>query len=175
MTGRFGLRSTKRPNEFGEYCVYLQYSTMSVPVRKSMDIWVHPDHWLGDDGRTTKFIKTGRDGNPRGDLLNKRLLNIKRGYDKIIDDLLVDKSCKMTVPLLRSILNGTYKEELESQQGKVPFVDFVLELNYELYQRGKISFSVWGMSSAIWETSPSTSDKSSTGIPQRETPSAAMN
>lgn len=143
MTGRFGLRSTKKPNEFGEYCVYLQYSTMSVPVRKSMDIWVHPDHWLGDDGRTTKFIKTGRDGNPRGDLLNKRLLNIKRGYDKIIDELLTDKSCKMTVPLLRSILNGTYREELESQQGKVPFVDFVLELNYELYQRGKISFSVW--------------------------------
>ena len=175
MTGRFGLRSTKKPNEFGEYCVYLQYSTMSVPVRKSMDIWVHPDHWLGDDGRTTKFIKTGRDGNPRGDLLNKRLLNIKRGYDKIIDELLVDKSCKMTVPLLRSILKGHTRRSWRVSRGR--FHLWILSLNSTMNStKGVKSVSLSGrMSSAIWETSPSTSNKSSTGTPQSEMSSVAMN
>ena len=86
MIGKFILRKDKKSNEYGEYCVYLQYSTMGVSVKKTMDIWLNPDHWLGDDGRTNKYIMTGRGGHPKGDLLNKRLVNIKKEYDKVIDD-----------------------------------------------------------------------------------------
>lgn len=109
MIGKYVLRKDKKSNEYGEYCVYLQYSTMGVSVKKSMDIWVNPDHWLGDDGRTNKYIMTGREGHPKGDLLNKRLVNIKKEYDKVIDELLRDPNNVISVPVLRSILNGTYK------------------------------------------------------------------
>ena len=143
MTGKYILRKDKKSNEYGEYSVYLQYSTMGVGVKKSVDIWVKPEHWLGDNGRTNKFIMTGRDGHPKGDLLNKRLVNIKREYDKVIDDLLKDPNNVITVPVLRSILNGTYKEKQEIQKGKVPFIDYVLEVNEDLYKLGKISYSVW--------------------------------
>lgn len=143
MTGRFVLRNKEKPNEKGECCIYLHYSTMSVPVKKSMNIWISPDYWLGDDGRTDKFIMTGRTGHPKGDLLNRRLANTRREYDKIVNSLMTDPNCVMTVPMLRSILNGTYKKELENQGGKVSFVDYVLDHNKELYDRGKISFSVW--------------------------------
>lgn len=137
------MRKDKKSNEYGEYCVYLQYSTMGVSVKKSMDIWVKPDHWLGDDGRTNKFIQTGREGHPKGDLLNKRLVNIKREYDKVIDDLLKDPNTVISVPVLRSILNGSYNEKQEIQKGKVPFIDYVLKVNGDLYKMGKISYSVW--------------------------------
>lgn len=137
------MRKDKKSNEYGEYCVYLQYSTMGVSVKKSMDIWVKPDHWLGDDGRTNKFIQTGREGHPKGDLLNKRLVNIKKEYDKVIDDLLKDPNTVISVPVLRSILNGSYNEKQEIQKGKVPFIDYVLKVNGDLYKMGKISYSVW--------------------------------
>ena len=143
MNGKFILRKDKKTNEYGEYCVYLQYSTMGVSVKKSMDIWVKPDHWLGDEGRTNKFIQTGREGHPKGDLLNKRLVNIKKEYDKVIDELLRDSNNVISVPVLRSILNGTYKEKQEIQKGKVPFIDYVLKVNGDLYKMGKISYSVW--------------------------------
>lgn len=143
MTGKFILRKDKKSNECGEYCVYLQYSTMGVSVKKSMDIWVNPYHWLGDNGRSTKFIQTGRGGHPKGDLLNKRLVNIKKEYDKVIDDLLKDPNNVISVPVLRSILNGTYKEKQDIQKGKVSFIDYVLKVNGDLYNMGKISYSVW--------------------------------
>lgn len=143
MKGKFILRKDNKSNEYGEYCVYLQYSTMGVSVKKSMDIWVNPDHWLGDDGRTNKFIQTGREGHPKGDLLNKRLVNIKKEYDKVIDELLKDPNNVISVPVLRSILNGTYKEKQEIQKGKVPFIDYVLKVNEDLYNMDKISYSVW--------------------------------
>ena len=142
MTGKFILRNGT-PNQYGEYPVYLQYSTMGVAVRTSTGIFIHPDLWLGDDGRTSKFIQTGRSGHPKGEVLNQQLLNRKKGIDKIIDTLMTDHKCQMTVPLLRSILNGTYQQVLASQNGKVPFVEFVLSHNQELYKLEKISFSVW--------------------------------
>ena len=143
MTGKFILRKDNKSNEYGEYCVYLQYSTMGISVKKSVDIWVNPDHWLGDDGRSTKFIQTGREGHPKGDLLNKRLVNIKKEYDKVIDDFLKDPNNVISVPVLRSILNGTYKEKQEIRKGKVPFIYYVLKVNEDLYNMEKISYSVW--------------------------------
>lgn len=143
MIGKFILRKDKKSNEYGEYCVYLQYSTMGVSVKKTMDIWLNPDHWLGDDGRTNKYIMTGRGGHPKGDLLNKRLVNIKKKYDIVIDDLLKDTNTVISVPVLRSILNGSYNEKQEIQNGKVPFIDYVLKVNEDMYDMGKISYSVW--------------------------------
>jgi integrase len=43
---------------------------------------------------------------------------------------------------LRAILNGTYQQHKETQEGKVPFVEFVLEHNKGLYQIDKIGVSV---------------------------------
>lgn len=143
MTGKFILRKDKKSNEYGEYCVYLQYSTMGVGVKKSMDIWVKDEYWLGDDGRTNKYIMTGRGGHPKGELLNQRLVNIKKKYDKVIDELLKDPNNVISVPVLRSILNGSYNEKQKFQNGKVSFIDYVLKVNEDLYKMGKISYSVW--------------------------------
>ena len=143
MTGKFILRKDKKSNEYGEYCVYLQYSTMGVGVKKSMDIWVKDEYWLGDDGRTNKYIMTGRGGHPKGELLNQRLVNIKKKYDKVIDELLKAPNNVIPVPVLRSILNGSYNEKQEFQNGKVSFIDYVLKVNEDLYKMGKISYSVW--------------------------------
>lgn len=143
MRGKFILRQDRKPNEWGEYCVVLQYTTQRTPVKCSTGIFVHPDHWLGDDGRSDKFIRGGTNGNPKADLLNKNLLLFKKKKDTIIDGLMLgDKKVVMTVPMLRSILNGTYEQELEKSKGRVNFVDKVVEYNTELYKLEKISYSV---------------------------------
>lgn len=143
MTGKFILRKDRKPNEWGEYCVNLQYTTQRTPVKCSTGIFVHPDHWLGDDGRNGKFIRGGCNGNPKADILNKSLLKFKKSKDDIIDALMLgNRNYVMTVPTLRSILNGSYEEDKEKEKGKVSFVDKVLEFNTELYKLEKISYSV---------------------------------
>ncbi len=143
MTGRYILRKDRKPNEFGEYCICLYYSTNSVPVKKSMGIFIHPDLWLGDDGKSNVFILNGENGHPKADIYNKVLAKKKQEIDQIIDTLNEDEDFKMTVPILRSILNGTYKQELAAQKGKVSFVDEVLKHNEGQYHKEKISYSVW--------------------------------
>ena len=75
--------------------------------------------------------------------MNQRLVNIKKKYDKVIDELLKDPNNVISVPVLRSILNGSYNEKQEFQNGKVSFIDYVLKVNEDLYKMGKISYSVW--------------------------------
>lgn len=143
MIGRFVLRKDQKPNEFGEYAVCLYYSAKSVPVKKSMGISIHPDLWLGDDGFTCEYVLGGPTGHPKADIYNKVLHAKKKEIDHIIEELHKDADFEMTVPILRSILNGTYKEELDKQKGGISFVDEVLRYNYSLYQKGKIGYSVW--------------------------------
>lgn len=143
MTGKFLLRKDKKSNDYGEYCVYLQYSTQKVSVKKSMGIWVKPDHWLGDDGRSKKYILAGKLGNPKGDMLNQKLYNQKKKYDSMIEDMMNENNCVLSVQTLRDILNGTFQQKKEKKEGKVSFVEYVLKVNEEEYNRGKVSYSVW--------------------------------
>ena len=141
LKGYFSLRTDRKSNEYGEYPVYINYSTMGVPVRKSVNLWVHPDHWLG--GKSEKYIQTGRFGHPKGDLLNKKLTNLKKGYDNILEELVKDSNSVITVEMLKSVLKGTHKERKEIDNGKVPFIQYVLDFNENLYKVGKISYSLW--------------------------------
>ena len=143
MQGYYNLRMDRCPNSKGEYPVYLNYSTMGVPVKKSTGITVNPDHWMGKDGKNGKFIKTGKDGHPKAEQLNRRLVNFKSDFDKTIDELTATPNTKLTVEMLQSILNGSYKEKKEQAAGKMPFIQYVLDVNGKLYERGKISYSVW--------------------------------
>ena len=142
MEGKYLLRKDCKPNEFGEFKIVLQYCTQGVSVRKSTGISVHPDLWLGDKG-DGHYIRTGKDGHPKACLLNQRLVNLKKGIDDRINSLLAEKNQVIPVPVLRSILSGEYDREKDRDKGHVPFVEFVLIENKEIYNLGKISYSVW--------------------------------
>lgn len=142
MEGRFFLRTDTKPNERGEQYVYIQYCTQGVACKKKTDIKVKPEHWLGDNG-DNKFIKGGRDGNPNAQRFNQTLTNIRKGYDKVIDDLLDGRNKVIPAPVMRSVLNGSYEERIEESNGKVDFVQFVLDYNEQLYKLGKVGYSIW--------------------------------
>lgn len=142
MEGKYFLRTDNRPNEHGELMVTIQYCTQGVPCKKKTGICVKPEHWLGDSV-TGKYIKGGPNGHPKAAILNQRLVNIKKEYDNIIDSLLVQKNQVIPVPVMRSILDGTYNEKKEIEKGKVEFVQYVLDYNKELYNIGKIGYSLW--------------------------------
>ena len=143
MEGRLILRKDGKPNEYGEYPVVIQYCTQGKAVRKSSDIKVAPEHWLDGKGGLNKYVKGGRDGHPKAELLNNRLRKFKETYDKMIDEHLGDGNKIITEAALRAILNGTYQQHKETQEGKVPFIEFVLEHNEGLYKTDKIGVSVW--------------------------------
>ena len=46
-------------------------------VRKSSDIKVAPEHWLDGKGGLNKYVKGGRDGHPKAELLNNKLRKFK--------------------------------------------------------------------------------------------------
>lgn len=141
MEGKLKIRMDAKPNEFGEYPVVIMYCTMGKAVRKTTDIKVAPEHWL--DGKDNKYVKGGRDGNPKAALLNNKLKNFKDTYDKMINEHLGDGKKIITEAALRAILNGTYQQHKEKEEGKVPFIPFVLEHNEGLYKTDKIGVSVW--------------------------------
>lgn len=143
MEGKLILRKDGKPNEFGEYPVAIQYCTQGKAVRKTTDIKVAPEHWLGGKGRLNKYVKGGRDGNPKAEQLNNKLRTFKDTYDKMINEFLGGGNKIMTEAALRAILNGTYQQQKESEEGKVPFIPFVLQHNESLYKTNKIGVSVW--------------------------------
>ena len=143
MEGKLILRKDGKPNEFGEYPVAIQYCTQGKAVRKTTDIKVAPEHWLGGKGGLNKYVKGGRDGNPKAELLNHKLRTFKDTYDKMINEFLGGGNKIMTEAALRAILNGTYQQQKESEEGKVPFIPFVLQHNESLYKTNKIGVSVW--------------------------------
>jgi integrase len=143
MEGKLILRTDCKPNEFGEYPVIIQYCTLGKPVKKTTDVKVAPEHWLGGKGGLNKYIKGGRDGNPKAELLNNKLRTFKDTHDKKINEFLDGGNKIMTVAALRAILNGTYQQQKESEEGKVPFIPFVLQHNESLYKTNKIGVSVW--------------------------------
>lgn len=143
MEGRLILRKDGKPNEYGEYPVVIQYCTQGKAVRKSSDIKVTPEHWLDGKGGLNKYVKGGRDGHPKAELLNNKLKKFKETHDKMIDEHLGDGNKIITEAALRAILNGTYQQHKETQEGKVPFIPFVLEHNEGLYKTDKIGVSVW--------------------------------
>ena len=142
MEGKFILRNDHRPNDLGELMIHIQYCTQGVACKKKTGISVKPEHWLGDNGNG-KYIKGGSNGNPKADILNRRLVNIKKGYDDIINSILLQKNQVIPVPVLRSILDGSFSEKKEADNGKVDFVKYVLDYNEELYKLGKIGYSLW--------------------------------
>ena len=135
------LRTDATPNEYGEYPVVIMYCTMGKAVRKTSDIKVAPEHWL--DGKDNKYVKGGKDGHPKAALLNNKLKNFKDTCDKMINEHLGEGNIIITEAALRAILNGTYQQHKETQEGKVPFIPFVLEHNEGLYKTDKIGVSVW--------------------------------
>ncbi len=143
MEGKLILRTDCKPNEYGEYPVIIQYCTLGKPVKKTTDVRVAPEHWLGGKGGLNKYIKGGRDGNPKAELLNNKLRTFKDTHDKKINEFLDGGNKIITVAALRAILNGTFQQHKESEEGKVPFIPFVLQHNEGLYKTNKIGISVW--------------------------------
>ena len=143
MEGRLILRKDGKPNEYGEYPVVIQYCTQGKAVRKTSDIKVAPEHWLDGKGGLNKYVKGGRDGHPKAELLNNRLRNFKETYDKMINEHIGGGNKIITEAALRAILNGTYQQHKETQEGKVPFIEFVLEHSEKRYKTGEIGVSVW--------------------------------
>ena len=143
MEGKLILRTDCKPNEYGEYPVIIQYCTLGKPVKKTTDVQVAPEHWLGGKGGLNKYIKGGRDGNPKAELLNNKLRTFKDTHDKKINEFLDGGNKIITVAALRAILNGTFQQHKESEEGKVPFIPFVLQHNESLYKTNKIGISVW--------------------------------
>ncbi len=143
MEGKLILRTDCKPNEYGEYPVIIQYCTLGKPVKKTTDVKVAPEHWLGGKGGLNKYVKGGRDGNPKAELLNHKLRTFKDTHDKKINEFLDGGNKIITVAALRAILNGTYQQQKESEEGKVPFIPFVLQHNESLYKTNKIGVSVW--------------------------------
>ena len=143
MEGKLILRTDCKPNEYGEYPVIIQYCTLGKPVKKTTDVKVAPEHWLGGKGGLNKYIKGGRDGNPKAELLNNKLRTFKDTHDKKINEFLDGGNKIITVAALRAILNGTFQQHKESEEGKVPFIPFVLQHNESLYKTNKIGISVW--------------------------------
>ena len=144
MEGKLILRTDVNPNEYGEYPVVIQYCTQGRAVKKSSGIRVAPEHWLDGKGGLNRYVKGGRDGHPKAELLNNRLRTFKDTCDKMINEHLDEGNKIITEAALRAIINGRYEQHKEAQKGKVPYdIHTAAYAEYADLDRFHDTFSLW--------------------------------
>lgn len=129
--GKFILRTDKTPNSKNEHQIYIQYTLDRRVAKAPTDVWVKETEWNSSKEQV-------RATNPLHSRLNGMLAKFKRDIDEQILDQQVNNK-RITIDILRKIVNGTFDEEKEQF---VDFVELALE-DLDLQSRlGKIGVSV---------------------------------
>ena len=106
-----------KPNAAGECAVYLRYYLGSY-IKKSTDIWVNQKDW--DSKR--QCVKSSAKNAAR---INARLYDIKGEIDKA----LIEYDGQITIDVIRSIMCGDDKSEVQLHSIKSCFIEYARYVN----------------------------------------------
>lgn len=120
-----------KPNAAGECAVYLRYYLGSY-IKKSTDIWVNQKDW--DSKR--QCVKSSAKNAAR---INARLYDIKGEIDKA----LLEYDGQITIDVIRSIMSGDDKSEVQLHSIKSCFIEYARYVNDMKYTKKAYGYSSW--------------------------------
>lgn len=129
--GSFYLRTEAASNDKGEYAVYLQYTLDRKVAKATTGVWVEEKYW---DAKKQRVRST----HPLASHMNKRLESFKNQVDAQRLAFPADK--RITIDILRSMLQGTYNEKPHEY---VDFVQLAEQVNETEYKTERIGYSVY--------------------------------
>lgn len=131
MTGKFYLRTDRKPDKNGKYAIYLDYTLGDKHAKTDTEIWIEDKYWDINKREVSRR-------HPQCARLNHQLQKKRQDIDDALFDYSQRNKGRITIDTLRSIVQGR-------SIGKVADSDFVayaINIIEERYKLGKIGVSV---------------------------------
>lgn len=131
MTGKFFLRTDRKPDKNGKYAIYLDYTLGAKHAKTNTDIWIEEKYWDASKREVSRR-------HPQYSLLNHQLQKKRQDIDDYLYEYSQRNKGLISIDTLRSIVKGR-------PIGKVADSDFVayaIETIEQRYKLGKIGVSV---------------------------------
>lgn len=131
LKGNFTLRTDRKADANGRYCVYIDYVLQSRHAKVATEVWVEEKFW---DSKKREISSS----HPFSTKLNRQLEIQRREIDERIYDF--SQKHRLTIDALRALAQGrTIPKGAKSTDD---FVEYAKKVNEEEYKLGKIGVSV---------------------------------
>ncbi len=131
IKGNFTLRTDRKADANGRYCVYIDYVLQSRHAKVSTEVWVEEKYW---DGKKRQVSAS----HPLSTKLNRQLEIQRREIDERIYDY--SQKHRLTLDALRALAQG--RTVPKGAKSTDDFVEYAKKVNEEEYKLGKIGVSV---------------------------------
>lgn len=130
LTGKFYLRTDRKPDKSGKLPIYLDYTIGTKHARTDTEVWVEEKYW----DEKNKVINRKH---PQCVRLNKQLEAKRNEIDEAIFEY-SQRNKRLTINALRDIVQG----KVNGLSADEDFVAYAIEVIEEEYKFGKIGVSV---------------------------------
>lgn len=131
IKGNFTLRTDRKADANGRYCVYIDYVLQSRHAKVATEVWVEEKYW---DSKKREISSS----HPFSAKLNRQLEIQRREIDERIFDY--SQKHRLTLDALRALAQG--KTVPKGTKATDDFVEYAKKVNEEEYKLGKIGVSV---------------------------------
>jgi len=131
IKGNLILRTDRKPDGNGRYCVYIDYVLQSNHAKVATEIWVEEKYF---DKKKKEISST----HPFATKLNRQLDIQRRQIDERIFDY--SQKHRLTIEALRSLVQG--RTVPKGAKSTDDFIEYAIRVNEEEYKLGKIGVSV---------------------------------
>lgn len=131
IKGNFTLRTDRKPDSNGRYCIYIDYVLQSRHAKVATEVWVEDKFW---DNKKRQVSPS----HPFSTKLNRQLENQRREIDERIYDY--SQKHRLTLEALRALAQG--RTVPKGAKSTDDFIEYAIRVNEEEYKLGKIGVSV---------------------------------
>lgn len=131
LKGNFTLRTDRKADANGRYCVYIDYVLQSRHAKVATEVWVEEKFW---DSKKREISSS----HPFSTKLNRQLEIQRREIDERIYDY--SQKHRLTLDALRALAQG--RTVPKGAKSTDDFVEYAKKVNEEEYKLGKIGVSV---------------------------------
>ena len=131
ITGKFFLRTDRKPDKNGKYAIYLDYTLGAKHAKTDTEVWIEDKFWDADKREVSRK-------HPQCTRLNHQLQKKRQDIDNAIYDYTQKAKGFITINTLRAIVQGRSVGNVTDSD----FVAYALETIEQQYKMGKIGISV---------------------------------
>lgn len=131
ITGKFFLRTDRKPDKNGKYAIYLDYTLGAKHAKTDTEVWIEEKFWDAEKREVSRK-------HPQCARLNHQLQKKRQDIDNAIYDYSQRSKGLITINTLRAIVQGRTVGNIADSD----FVAYALETMEDRYKLGRIGVAV---------------------------------
>lgn len=131
ITGKFFLRTDRKPDKNGKFAIYLDYTLGAKHAKTDTEVWIEEKFWDAEKREVSRK-------HPQCDRLNHQLQKKRQDIDNAIYDYSQRSKGLITINTLRAIVQGRTVGNIADSD----FVAYALETMEDRYKLGRIGVAV---------------------------------